>query len=451
VIFERLLKHDQEYRTDDVKRNAFRVSLARALWEVCRRCDDEFLEAELKAGISAKAFGLRWSLEQEVKTNWESLWNEVCPTTSGGVERYYREICAELSDSFADSVSRAEKINMSKAVSALSAQLDKVTPRPKWAEDSAVTGLQRAVFTSVQSLPVFDGNGLLVRALADLAALLHKRERNGATPGPAVDEAAVGLPLIRGFCEKGSLPDRAAAVRALLEAMSATRLWGALPEAEQLHAATSKHVDALQKEDDAQEREPGEAPLKRHRGKGQSPAEELLTATLDFWASTLQQCRREVEDEGDLDPPEAPELTAFVLASLSEFAAGSLTMRLAIVRLWKHLFSHFSEERIAVCARLNVEVCSQLASAIQDASLDQRSERLRRPALELAAALAKDAEPGGGREAFTRGLAAAAAAEAGSPAPRIVPLGAWLAKLDPATAEQCADQLAVLRPLGAAA
>lgn len=42
--------------------------------------------------------------------------------------------------------------------------------------------------------------------------------------------------------------------------------------------------------------------------------------------------------------------------------------------------------------------------ASEDASVDQRSERLRRPALELAAALAGDAAPGGGREVLSRGL-----------------------------------------------
>ncbi|CAJ1436153.1 unnamed protein product, partial [Effrenium voratum] len=68
VIFERLLKQDQEYRTDDVQRNSYRVSLARALWEVCRRCDDNMLEPELKAAVASKAFSLRWSIEAEVKT-----------------------------------------------------------------------------------------------------------------------------------------------------------------------------------------------------------------------------------------------------------------------------------------------------------------------------------------------------------------------------------------------
>jgi len=449
VVLERLLRQDQEYRTDDAKRNAFRVSLARALWEVCRRCDDATVEAELKAAIAAKAFGLRWSNDQEVKIGWESLWNEICPSSSSGVERYYREICAELSDSFADSVSRAEKVNTSRAVSALSTQLDKMLPRPRWGEDVAVTALQQAVLAAVQSLPVFDGNGALVRALADLAALAHRRGRHEEASPAAGGEAAAGLSLVRGFCSKGSLADRATAARALLEATLATRLWEPLSEAARLHATAAAHVDALQQQDQAEEREPGEAAPKRHRGKGQSPAEELLTATLDLWASTLQQCRREVEDDGDLEPPQGAELADFLNASLGEFHAGSLSMRLSIVRLWKHVFSHLAEERIAVSSRLDTEVLQRMVLAVQEASLDQRSERLRRPALELAAALATDSAPNGGRDALRCGLGAATAAEAGNIAHQALPLTAWLAKLDIVTAEQCAAQVAALRTLEA--
>eukprot|EP00913_Durusdinium_trenchii_P029786 g27912.t1 len=57
-----------EFRTDDTQRNSYRISLARALWEVCRRCDDSILESELKSAIAAKAFTLRWSTDAEVKT-----------------------------------------------------------------------------------------------------------------------------------------------------------------------------------------------------------------------------------------------------------------------------------------------------------------------------------------------------------------------------------------------
>jgi len=232
-----------------------------------------------------------------------------------------------------------------------------------------------------------------------------------------------------------------------MDATSASRLWGPLEEVAKLHATNSEYVDGLQREVEAEEREPGEAPPKRHRGKGQSPAEELLLATLDFWATTLQQSRKEVEYEGDLEPPEEAELSSFVRATISEFGAGSLTMRVGVVRLWKNLFAHLAEERIAMCPRLDADVCAAVVAAVQEASLDQRSERLRRPALEFAAALTKDTEPGGGRQALKSGLAAAAAAEAGSAAPRTVPLCPWLAKLDPATVEQCAEQVAALRAL----
>ncbi|CAE8630113.1 unnamed protein product, partial [Polarella glacialis] len=191
----------------------------------------------------------------------------------------------------------------------------------------------------------------------------------------------------------------------------------------------SRRVDELQLEDEKEEREPGEAPPKRHRGKGQSPAEELLSATLDFWATSFQQCRREVEDEGDLEPPEEGELAAFIGVSLAEFRLGSLTMRLGIVRLWKHVFKHFAEERLPLKSQLSDELCGQLVAAVQDASWDARSERLRRPALELAAALAQDAVSGG-REALLRGMQAEAKAAAGetegAAALRAVQVTAWL-------------------------
>jgi len=442
IVSERLLQHDLEFRTDDTQRNAFRVSLARALWEVCRRCDDETLQPELISAIAAKAFGLRWSSDAEVKGGWEPLWSELCPTTSGGVEKHFKVICAELSMAFAENISRAEKVNTAKAVSALAAQLDKQLPRPNWAQDPSMQELQKAVLSSVQSLPTFDGSGILVRSLADIGATMHRRKRND--PPPAGDtsgvEDALGFPLIRGFVSKGSLTDRASAARAYLEVMSATRLWAPLDEAAQLHAAASQKVDELQKEVEAEKREPGESVPKRHRGKGQSPAEEMLSATLDVWATTFQQCRKEVEDEGDLEPPEAAELQAFFRESLSEFEAGSLTLRLNIVRLWKHLFAHLAEEKLFSkgAALLGEELCVRLTAALQDASLDARSERLRRPALELAGALAGDAAQ---REVLARGLAAASS----SPSSALVTLERWIDKVDDATAEQCSEQLATLK------
>jgi len=300
----------------------------------------------------------------------------------------------------------------------------------------------------LQSLPVFDGIGLLVRGLADLAALLHRRKRGEeSASGDDCDETAVGITLLRSFCTKGSLTDRATAVRALLEAVSATRFWAPLPEAAQLHELTSSHIDDLQKADEAEKREPGEAPPKRHRGKGQSPAEELLNATLDYWASTVQQCRKEVEDEGDLDPPTGTELKAFVHATLEEFLPGSLFMRLGIVRLWKHVFAHLESEKLSMRDRLDDETCSRVLAFVQDASLDQRSERLRRPALEFAAALAKDNASGGGQAVLQVALEKASSVEATCAATKILSLGDWLSKLDPVTFEQCTEQIAVLRAI----
>ncbi|CAJ1327123.1 unnamed protein product, partial [Effrenium voratum] len=266
VIFERLLKQDQEYRTDDVQRNSYRVSLARALWEVCRRCDDNMLEPELKAAVASKAFSLRWSIEAEVKTGWESLWSELCPTTSGGVQRYREEICTELATFFADSVSRADKVSAAKAVSGLAAQLEKVDPRPCFTEDTAIQSLLASVKAAVQTLPIFDGSGSLVRALADLAAVSYRRKR-GEELGVRVDEQESGLSLILSFCSKGSLVDRAAAAQAYLEATTATRLWPSLQDAERLYNEAADHVDHLQKEDEAKERAPGQPLPKNHRGK----------------------------------------------------------------------------------------------------------------------------------------------------------------------------------------
>lgn len=278
----------------------------------------------------------------------------------------------------------------------------------------------------------------------------RKRHEEALPPAAAAAaassvEVALGLPVIQPFISKGTLTDRAAAARALLEVMSATRLWSPLDEAAQLHASASQRVDVLQKEVEEEKREPGEAAPKRHRGKGQSPAEEFLLATLDLWATTLQQCRREVEDEGDLDPPEDEELQSFFRASLAEFDSGSLFMRLGVTRLWKHVFAHLAEEKIPFCGKLNDELRKRITAAVQDASLDQRSERLRRPTLELAEALAKDVSTGGGRELLRSTLPSSEAASGVSGAGAVMSLESWLSKVDSTTAELCAVQLGTLR------
>ena len=444
VVFERLLKQDQEFRTDDVQRNSYRISLSRALWEVCRRCDDSMIESELKSAIAAKAFGLRWSSDTEVKNGWESLWGELCPTTAGGVQRYRGAISAELADAFAESVSRADKVSAAKAVSGLAAQLEKVDPRPCFAEDESIQGLLASLKAAVQTLPTFEGSGNLVRALADLAAVSYRRKRGEEAAG--VNEEMTGISLMLSFCSKGPLAERAAVAQAYLEVIAATRLWPSLADAECLYKDAAVYVDQLQREVEEEEREPGQVPPKIHRGKGSSPAEELLSSTLDFWATALQQCRREIEDEGDLEPPEG-ELAAFTGAALAEFKTGSLTLRLSIIRLWKHVFKHFAEEKLSL-ESLSDEDFGRIVWAIQDASWDLRSERLRRPALELAASLAEDAN---GKKALLRGIRAevalASVESAGAAAARAVPLAAWLERIDSVTAEQCSKEVAVLRSL----
>mmetsp|Transcript_67517 Transcript_67517/g.162040 ORF Transcript_67517/g.162040 Transcript_67517/m.162040 type:complete len:1938 (+) Transcript_67517:91-5904(+) len=446
IVMERLIRQDEEHRTDDDQRNSFRVALARALAEVFRRCDDSVIEPELKVVIAAKAFGLRYAEDQDVRNGWEPLWSDLCPTTSVGVDRHSGPICAELASVLAKSASRSERISMAKAVSALCAQLEKKTPRPKWAEEPSISQLHNVMRETLQSLPVFDGIGVIVRALADLAALIHRRERN--EDGCATDGAGMGLPLVKSFCSKGSLADRGAAVRAVSEMVASARLWGPLSDLAELHKAASTRVDELQEELLAEERAPGVAAPVVHRGKAQSAAEELLTATMDFWTATLEQCRREVEDEGDLDPAEEADFAAYLQATLDEFASGSLTLRLAIVRDWKKVFGHFAEERLPVSGRATPEIWAGVASALQDATMDQRSERLRKPALELSASLAKDVAKGGGREVFRLGLGKAVEKSAdASAAQKVFDLDAWLTKLDPLLVEQCGNWVADLRQL----
>eukprot|EP00929_Paragymnodinium_shiwhaense_P064792 TRINITY_DN32504_c0_g1_i1.p1 TRINITY_DN32504_c0_g1~~TRINITY_DN32504_c0_g1_i1.p1 ORF type:complete len:1977 (+),score=460.55 TRINITY_DN32504_c0_g1_i1:60-5990(+) len=445
VVFERLISKDQDFRVDDAQRSSFRCALARALSEVCRRCDDSVIEPQLKAAIAAKAFGLRYSEEPEVKNAWEPIWNEICPTTASGVERHYKHICAELSTCFSDSISRAEKVTMAKAVSGLAAQLEKTLPRPNYAVDEALLGLHKAVLVAVQTLPVFDGNGPILRALADLSALLFRRKRNESLEGcSAPNEATTGLPLVLGFCAKGLLVDRGSAARAALELMAATRLWSSLSDAASLYGSAAARVDEMQKQVEAEKREPGEPVPVKHRGKTDSPAEVFLTACLDMWTSTLEQCRKEAEDEGDLDPPEGAELNAYFEACLTEFYGGSLAMRLGIIRMWKRVFNHLKEERFAACLLLSSEMQGRIAASIQSASLDQRSERLRRPALELGSVLVADTAAGGGRDFLKAGLVAAVARRDASSVGTL-PAAEWLTQLDPTTAEQEATAVAALR------
>lgn len=448
VVFERLLTKDQEHRDDDSQRSSFRMALAKALWEVCRRCGDGSIQPELKAAIAAKSFGLRYSDEAEVKTGWETLWNEMCPTISGGIERYHKGICKELAVAFDDAISRSEKITMSKAISALCAQLEKQLPRPNFSKDASVLSLHKAVLTAVQSLPIFDGLGALVKALGDLAALIYRRKRGeDAGGGEAPTESSTGLTLILNFCSRGSLADRALATRSAIEVVSASRLWAPLPDVAKLHHSIAKHVDELEREVEKEEREPGEPIPKRHRGKMQSAAEDLLSATLDYWTSTFEQCRKEVEDDGDLDPPEQEELSDFMRAAFGEFGSGSLTMRISIIRCWKRVLSHLAQEKVAVLGLLSQQLWVQLAEVVQNATLDPRSERLRRPALDFAASLSKDLAAGGGREALKQSLVGGVAPESSSVAPTILSIEAWMAKLDPHTAEQEALAVKSLRDM----
>jgi len=117
------------------------------------------------------------------------------------------------------------------------------------------------------------------------------------------------------------------------------------------------------------------------------------------------------------------------------------------VRVWKHVFDHFIEEKVQTKRLLASALWQKLAAALQDASLDPRSERLRRPALECAASLANDGTPGGAGEGLQHGIKEGAAAEAGSAAPKVVDVNIWVSKLDPVTSEQCSKSIAAIRRL----
>jgi len=324
----------------------------------------------------------------------------------------------------------------------LSKQLEKQLPKPNWAEDDALICLHEAVKKTVQELPMFEGNGTILKALADVGSTMYRRERDGDLPSrmDTLSEHSIGMLLIKGFTMRGALIDRAVAVKSYMEILYATRLSQPLGEIAQVHQSATSRVDELQKELEEEPREPGDAVPKRYRGKGGSAAEELLAATLDLWATSIQFCRREVEEEGDLEPPESQELQAFIQSCLLEFAAGSLGMRLNIVRYWKHVFAHLSEQRLPLHDTLGNEICQRVVASLQSASLDQRSERLRRPALELSAALIKDSASGGGRALILTGLSPSALS--GS---TVLSLQTWIDRIDQVTADQCTADVAILR------
>lgn len=429
VVSERMLKRGEDTNfVDDTSRNAYRVPLALALSEICRRCGESAIGPDLKASIAARAFPLRYSEDDEVRISWESLWSELFPSNSAGIERHHRQLSAELASIFSHSNSRTDKKAAGKACVALCVQLEKMQFRD-------VGDLHQALLGSVKASALYDGIGVVVRALAAVTALLHRRRRNEESE---VDEESSGLPLVLGYCSKGSLEDRTCAVEGLLDIMVSTRLWSSLDEIGAIHVKAASKVDELQKSLEAEPREPGEIVPKRYRGKPQSPAEELLTATLNLCAGAFEQCRREVEDEGDLDPPQEGELSAFVKASLAEYQAGSLNMRLVVVRVWKRVTAHLASERLAVSDGMQPQ--GEFVAALQDASLDDRSDRLRRPALELAGALAKDSTPKGGRELLSRGFSSGTEG-----AWRVLPLDEWLSRLDGATVEKCKDSVDALR------
>ena len=150
----------------------------------------------------------------------------------------------------------------------LCVQLEKVQSR-------SVGDLHQALLGLVKASVLYDRIGVVLRALAAVTALLHKKGRNKESK---VDEESSGLPLVINYSSKGSLEDRTCAVDRLLDIMVS------LPG----ETGATKIVE-LQKSSEAEPREPREMVPKRYRGNPQCPAEEFLTATLNLCTGASEQ------------------------------------------------------------------------------------------------------------------------------------------------------------------
>ena len=204
----------------------------------------------------------RWG--KEVGIIWESLWRELFPSNSAGIERHHRQLSAELAFIFSDSNSRT----------------DDFLRAAREVQFRDVGDFDQALLGFVKASALYDGIGVVVRALAAVTALLHRRRgKRGIWRGRGVQWFATCL----GYCSEGSREDRTRAVEGLLDIMVSFpgEVW------RHKNWWTSEEFGSRTEgpEGDGAEEVPGNP---------QSPAEELLTATLNLFTGAFEQCRRGV-------------------------------------------------------------------------------------------------------------------------------------------------------------
>lgn len=467
-------KAAEEARMDDGARNSSREATAKALWEVCRRCEDK-LNADMKAQIAARAFVLRQSSFAEVRQQWDAIWGEVCPSSSSGAERHHPEICKALIAVLNDSTSRIEKKDAANAVTELCSLLERQDRPGKWTEDQDIAQLRETLGATVESLPAFEGSALLVKALSDITALIFLLKAPNDGDGSATAEARVrparapaaeaavmaDLSRIRTFLRKpiqgarsAALADRTTFVQAITALLSKTLHWASLGYEEMASIAEEvlSLVDKLEEEsrkEAEEEREEGTgedsyvAARKKHRGKPGSNAEELIQALLELWTTMLEASHKVVEDEDELEAPDSEQFELFVRRSLAEFETGSPNLQLFIVRCWKRSLVHLKSIRVKCAPLLNSRSWVQMVSALQDASLDKRMGRLRKTALDLlgGSELAGDTSAQGGGEALKTGLGDGDGTKAKSQ------LKDLIENLDAQTRTECAEAVESLEKL----
>ena len=140
--------------------------------------------------------------------------------------------------------------------------------------------LHQALLGFVRASALYDGIGVVVRAHAAVTALLHRRRGNEESE---VDEESSGLPLVLVAAVKGL------GKIALVLSKGCSTSWS-----HSLEKFGATKIDELQKSLEVEPRDPREMVPKRYRGNPQSPAEELLTATLNLCTGAFEQCRRGV-------------------------------------------------------------------------------------------------------------------------------------------------------------
>ena len=98
----------------------------------------------LFCSFAARAFPLHDSEDDEVKISWESLWSDLFPSNSAGIERDHRQLSAELPSIFNHSNSRT---------TLLSAAGEGPVPHSMCDELRRISEQHRWVWGSLESLP----------------------------------------------------------------------------------------------------------------------------------------------------------------------------------------------------------------------------------------------------------------------------------------------------------